>query len=390
MNSRRFFRAVSPYLGVFGVALLLVMLLGAIYFTWIDLQWTAFLAGILVAAILALVSRASRSEWSLMRRTAQLASVRDKLAQETAARVLAEEALALIEARLHSMETMLPAAVGQDQAAAPPGAPEPSDAQALYAGSIARQLTGWDDVGQQLKAALDNDEFCLYCQSILPLAPGVSPQAFHEILNRLKDEENHLLPPGAFLPLAEQHGLLPYLDRWVVRRLLQWASANPARAGATYSINVSGATLGDAEFAGCVRDELKAARLPGSMLCFEFSETEAANRPAAAAEFVRRLRLEGCRLALCGVGRNLMPFELLKRLQVDFLKIDSRVIFNVMRDPVELAKVRAISRAARAMGMSTIAELVESEAAIDLLRDAGVDFAQGFAVSQPRPLEALG
>jgi EAL domain-containing protein (putative c-di-GMP-specific phosphodiesterase class I) len=388
MNTRRFFRAVSPYLGVLGVVLLLVMLLGTIYFTWLELQWTAFLAGILVAAILALISRASRSEWILTRRTAQLAALRDKLAQETAARLRAEESLAQAVAKLRQVEAAREAVAVQRE---PPAftVSEPSEAQALYAGSIAQQLTGWDDVARQLQAAIDNDEFCLYCQTILRLASPAAPPAFYEILNRLKDEENNLLPPGAFLPLAERYGMLPALDRWVVRRLLQWVGGNPARGDARYSINVSGATVGDAGFARFVQEQLAAVQLPGSMLCFEFSETEAAKRPAAAAEFVRQLRLQGCRLALCGVGRDLMPFELLKRLQVDFLKIDSRVIFNVVRDPVELAKVRAISRAARAMGIGTIAELVESEAAIALLREAGIDFAQGFAVSQPQPLESL-
>jgi EAL domain-containing protein (putative c-di-GMP-specific phosphodiesterase class I) len=388
MNRRKFFRAVSPYLGVLGVVLLLAVLLGAIYFTWFELQWTAFLAGILVAAILALVSRTSRSEWNLMRRTAQLAALRDKFAKESAARLLAEKALAQAVEQLRQVEAARKALAVQDDAP-PPGTQEPSEAQALYAGSIAQQLTGWGDVAQQLKAAIDNDEFCLYCQVILPLRSEVSPRAFYEILNRLKDEENNLLPPGAFLPLAEQHGMLPALDRWVVRRLLQWVGGNAARGSATYSINVSGATVRDADFTRFVHEQLALLQLPGSLLCFEFSETVAAKHPAAAAEFVRQFRLQGCRLALCGVGRDLMPFGLLKRLQVDFLKIDSRVIFNVVRDPVELAKVRAISRAARAMAIGTIAELVESDAAIVLLREAGVDFAQGFAVAQPQPLESL-
>ncbi len=492
MKIRVLIRAASPYLGVVGVVALLAMLLGAIYYTWLELQWIAFLAGILVAAVLALVSRASQSEWVLLRRTAQLAALRDKFAEETVARTGAEEKLAAADRAGREIGEALPAmlaridgeqrcrfhnrafrkltekgvraidgrplrkvlgaahyaAIAQyvvqalagraaivertqslpdgttvslleqylplsdetgkeagcfllvtnvggavdrpalSSGGAEPLAPERVEEQALYADAIARELTEGENIAVRLKAALENDEFRLYVQTIMPLAGAPAPP-FFEILSRLQDEENNLLPPGVFVPLAENHGLLHLLDRWVVQRLLRWASEAPARRNALYSINVSATTLGDPGFATHVREQLAVFGLPGAMLCFEFAETEVLNRPNAVTIPIRELREAGCRVALCGVGRNLMPIGMLRRLQVDFLKIDSRVIYNIERDAAELAKVRAIGRVARTMGIATIAELVESNAAIELLRSAGIDFAQGFAISQPRPLQEL-
>lgn len=486
MKARTVFKAVSPYLGVLGVAALLAMLLGTIYFTWLDLQWTAFLAGILVAAILALVSRASRSEWILLRRTAQLAVLRDKFALEAAARGRAEERLASLSdagreageqppvmlarldagqrcrhhnrafaqlavsgarsvegrpfdeilgathygaiadavahalagraARVERVQTMadgtavplleqlLPATGRAGEAAgcwfvatvtgaaAPAGettASADAAGRSLYAETIAQELTDWEDTAARLQGAIDRGEFTLYVQSVMPLAAASAAPPIYEILSRLQDEEDSLLPPGVFMPLAESHGLLPRLDRWVVRRLLAWASAEPRRGEALYSVNVSAATLGAPGFAAYVRERLAAAGLPGSLLCFEIAEADALGHPEAVG-LILELRAAGCRIALCGVGRSVVPFELIRRLQVHFLKIDSRVIYNIVRDPVELAKARAIARAARAMSIGTIAELVESEDAIALLRAAGVDYAQGFAISRPRPLEDPG
>ena len=151
----------------------------------------------------------------------------------------------------------------------------------VYVDSLAAELTGWSNVGDRLAAAFANDEFCLYAQRIQALGPG--GRAMHEVLIRLREEEENLMPPGAFLPLAERHGLMPQLDRWVVRHVLDWVAAAPARRQAIYSLNVAPSTIEDESFGGDVWRLLHERELPGSVLCFEFDAL-----PAIAA--VRRRR----------------------------------------------------------------------------------------------------
>ncbi len=379
MELRVLLRAANPYLGVVAVLVLLAALLGAIYFTWFELQWTAFLAGMPMAAVLAMVGRASRAERSSEHRGAQLVVLRHKLTQETERRSEAEQALASAREALKRFEP--PAAATPDARG--------SREQKVYAESLTRDLTGWKNLSERLIAALEQNEFCLYAQSIVPL--GVEPAAaFHEILIRLQEEERNLMPPGAFLPLAEEQGLLPALDRWVVNRLLDWVQVDPARSQAQYSVNISAATLADAEFAAFVIRALGSRGLREGLLCVEIDEADAAAREADAQNLVRKLKEAGCRSALSQFGRSRVSFSLLKPLCVDYLKIDGNIVLAMLRDPIALAKVKAITRVARDLGMKTVAELVENTETLSALRDIGADFAQGFAIAHPRPLEELG
>jgi EAL domain-containing protein (putative c-di-GMP-specific phosphodiesterase class I) len=104
------------------------------------------------------------------------------------------------------------------------------------------------------------------------------------------------------------------------------------------------------------------------------------------AEFSRQVRQCGCRVALSGFGRDRVLFDLIRGFQVEFLKIDGSIILGILQDPLKLAKVIAINRVAKMIGVKTIAEMVESEETIASLREIGIDFAQGFGISRPRPL----
>jgi EAL domain-containing protein (putative c-di-GMP-specific phosphodiesterase class I) len=274
---------------------------------------------------------------------------------------------------------------GDSALAEPHGARE----QKAYSESLARELTGWSNVSQRLISALRENEFCLYAQAIVPLKPGAVAQSFHEILIRLQEEERNLMPPGAFLPLAEEQGLLPELDRWVVNRLLDWVSGDPARQQALYSVNISGATLSDPGFPLFVREALRSRKLREGLLCVEIAEADAAARETETGNLVRLLKDSGCRSALSQFGRSKVSFALLKPLAVDYLKIDGNIVLAMLRDPVALAKIRAITQVARELAMSTVAELVENEETLTGLRAIGVDYAQGFAIAHPRPIEEL-
>jgi len=280
-----------------------------------------------------------------------------------------------------------PAALAVAPPAAPASAGEPE--RSIFVSTMTEELTGWRNAGERLRAALDGDEFCLGCQAIVPVAPQSPAQPCHEMLLRLREEEESLMPPGAFLPIAEEFGMLPDLDRWVVGATLRWIAARPARRQALYCINVAAPTIANVGFPEHVAAELERHGLPGSLLCFEVLEADVLARRRDAARFVAALKEAGCRTTLCGFGRNAESYALLRNLPVDFLKIDGDIILGLTRNNVDLIKLKAITRVARATQRRTIAEFVEDEATIALLREHGVDYAQGFGVARPVPLEDL-
>lgn len=284
-------------------------------------------------------------------------------------------------------ESQPPVAPAASPPAAPAGAGEPE--RSIFVSTMTEELTGWRNAGERLRAALDGDEFCLGCQAIVPVAPQSPAQPCHEMLLRLREEEESLMPPGAFLPIAEEFGMLPDLDRWVVRATLRWIAAKPARRQALYCINVAAPTIANVGFPEYVAAELEKQGLPGSLLCFEVLEADVIARRRDAARFAGALREAGCRTTLCGFGRNAESYALLRNLPVDFLKIDGDIVLGLTRNNVDLIKLKAITRVARATQRRTIAEFVEDEATIAILREHGVDYAQGFGVARPVLLEDL-
>jgi EAL domain-containing protein (putative c-di-GMP-specific phosphodiesterase class I) len=267
---------------------------------------------------------------------------------------------------------------------------ESSVHQELFVDSYSEQTTAQHD-SDMIRRAIEHGEFSLYCQLITPLAASSGWGGHYEILVRLNEEEGSMLPPGTFFPLAEKYGLMPHLDRWVVQHVAEWVADQKAlseqRESSMYFINVSGATIADPGFPEFLQLTLLEYGVPGAVLCFEISDSELALRNAEVAEFARQVRHNGCRVALSGFGRDKVLFDLIRGFQVEFLKIDGSIILEILRDPVKLAKVTAIDRVAKKIGVETIAEMVESEEIIAKLREIGIDFAQGFGISRPRSLK---
>lgn len=498
MQIRKMFHAVRPFISAVAVIATGAVLVFAIYFTELGHQWITFLAGILVAAILAEATRLSRAEWVLMRRTAQLSSLKDKFEREMQLRKRAEEAVAASKPRLYLIDEVLPTMValidvegrcryhnrafmdwlrlrpeqingrhmrevlgakvyqetatavrqsldghpvhyertqmmqdgavyrlsvehlpqfgedgkvtgfymlvkditspgdvrmpapaspgGAGSAAAPAFVQEGKAGQDMLVDSSADQK----DVSSRIMAAIEKGEFRLFCQLISPLAVNSGAAEHYEILVRLMEEEEGMMPPGEFFPLAEKYGLMPHLDRWVVQHVAECASRQNSpdekRDRPMFFINMSAATIGDPGFPEFLQLTLLEYGVPGAALCFEISNSELASRTSAVAEFARRIRQCGCRVALSGFGRDRILFDLIRGFQVEFLKIDGSLIFNMLRDPADLAKITTINRVAKNIGVKTVAELVESEESIAKLREIGIDFAQGFGISRPRPL----
>lgn len=237
----------------------------------------------------------------------------------------------------------------------------------------------------RLHRALAEDRLCLYSQPIRAMhAPG--PHSQHEeLLVRLIDERNELIPPIAFIPAAERYHLMPSIDRWVIRTAFR-VLAERRSAGntvGTYAINISGASIGDDQFLDYVRESFARFRIPHASICFEITETTAVTSLSKAAEFIGALREPGCRFALDDFGVGVSSFTYLKQLPVDYLKIDGSFVKNMLNDPVDAAMVEAIHRIGRVMGKQTIAESVETTATLDALRSVGVDYAQGNAIATP-------
>ncbi|MBI5429036.1 MAG: EAL domain-containing protein [Nitrosomonadales bacterium] len=276
----------------------------------------------------------------------------------------------------------------QTESRAPAHADEKSSHD-MFVDSLTEQIAGQKDASR-IMAAIEKDDFRLYCQLITPLAAASGEPEHYEILIRLIEEEEGMIPPGAFFPLAEKLGLMVHLDRWVVRHVTDWlARQDPPHHKLTDSmffINVSSTTIGDPGFPEFLQLTLLEHEVNGAALCFEIPYPELASDTPTVAEFARRVKQCGCRVAISGFGRDKVMFDLLRGFQVDFLKIDGSLIFNILRAPVDLATLKAISNVARKASIKTVAELVENEETIAKLKEVGIDFAQGFGISRPQPL----
>jgi len=251
---------------------------------------------------------------------------------------------------------------------------------------IDQALTGLSDPVAQLRRALENDEITLYCQPIRALlgAPGY-PLA--EVLVRMRQEETALLPPGDFLPVFEHFRMMPLLDRWVVHKVARQLSR--AAKIPRLSVNISGQTFDDAEFARFFVAQMQTPGLaPGSIL-LEIDEADVLAQPQEAARFAGALRSSGAGIVIDGFGRRSVSFEPLKTLRPDFIKVDGAITRRLLANEAADAKLKAIVRVAQVIGAGVIAEFVEDQNVLLRLKALDVGFAQGFGVYQPHPIEAV-
>ncbi|TAA64105.1 bifunctional diguanylate cyclase/phosphodiesterase [Shinella sp. JR1-6] len=237
---------------------------------------------------------------------------------------------------------------------------------------------------QRLHRALEEDRFRLFSQAIATLREGGETGEHCEILLRL-EEDGTLLSPGAFIPAAERFGLMPALDRWVVRHALDIIGRRKGAASGTYSINLSGLTLKDETFLPFLREALRRSRVPAEVLCFEITETSAIENLDEAIAFMNAMRAMGCRFALDDFGVGMSSLTYLKRLPVDYVKIDGSFVRDMLADKADWMTVEMINQISHLAGRKTIAEFVENTEILAALRTIGVDYAQGYSIGRPEP-----
>lgn len=247
---------------------------------------------------------------------------------------------------------------------------------------MAKQPEPPKSLADRLIASLQRDEFVLYAQSILALAPQSGERPFQEIFVRFKEEDAKLLPPGTFFPVLEEAKLLPYLDRWVANRLARWVRSavgiKPDWVIPRNNVNLSEATLSDPGYGQYVCRYVDDSYLSNGALGFEVALDSAITHEAPVQKLMAEVRPYGCSLTLSGFDGSKASFSELKDLAPDYIKIS---VANVA--PAALPE---ISEKCLALGIKTIAEHVESAQMLQSLRESKVDFAQGFDISPVKPL----
>ena len=256
--------------------------------------------------------------------------------------------------------------------------------------TLARQRRESDWVARA-KRALADDRLFLEAQAIQPLAPGSTEPPHYEVLVRMRDDSGRAVPPGAFLPTVERYNLSVRYDRWVINAALQWMAKNVAALGrvSRFFINLSRDSVVDPETAAFVRKAVAQAGVDPRRLGFEVPESIAIGNLTQANQLFTELRRLGCSVSLDDFGSGVSSFAYLKALGADYLKIDGMFVGNISQDKVDYAMVRSINDIGHVMGKKVIAESVETDAVLEKLREIGVDYAQGFGVGAPRPIDEI-
>ena len=243
---------------------------------------------------------------------------------------------------------------------------------------LRREIESMSWVGR-VRLALAEDRFELFAQPIVELSTGAVVQ--HELLLRMRDEDGSLVAPGEFLPAVEEDGLIVEVDRWTSRRAIELVAA-----GWCVQLNLSAPSLCDPRLPDLFAAELARTGADPRRLVIEVTETGIVCDEEAASEFLTRVARLGCKVALDDFGTGYGGFSYLKRLEVDFLKIDKEFVRELATDRASQHVVRAVVALARGFGQLTVAEGVEDPETLALLRDHGVDRAQGLAIASPAPV----
>lgn len=261
---------------------------------------------------------------------------------------------------------------------------------------------GWS---ARLHQALEKDNFQLYFQPILslhdldldnlPTKGNLCEQIMakdsklchtYEVLLRLHNAHGEPISPHAFLPTAERFNMMREIDQWVINAAMKrMAELGPENEHISFTINLSGQSLDPDILVPLFKKGIQRYRLDPRRFLFEITESCAINDTHAACSLISGLSELGCRFALDDFGSGYCSFSHLKRLPVDYIKIDGMFVKDILTDPMDMAIVRSITNIAHTLGKQTVAEFVESPEVLKILKECGVDFVQGFYIAKPNP-----
>ncbi len=240
----------------------------------------------------------------------------------------------------------------------------------------------------QIQQTIDEGAFSLQAQAVAALNADDDRPRF-EILLRMSDNDGERISSTSLFSAAERYSLMPQIDRWVISttiaRLAEHKPVVEGR-GAVFSINLSGQSLSDDNILEFIDDELAASALDAECIGFEVTESAAVSNLAKAQELIDALHERGCSISLDDFGAGLSSFAYLKNFRVDTLKIDGSFIHDIAENRISESMVAAITQVAKVMELKTVAEYVESDASMELVKSLGVNFAQGHAIGRPEPL----
>jgi diguanylate cyclase (GGDEF)-like protein/PAS domain S-box-containing protein len=261
--------------------------------------------------------------------------------------------------------------------------------------SIFRQgLSDGHERHLELKAAADirdaicEDRFSLFAQKIVATGEAQTPR--YELLLRMISRDGEIVSPAHFIPAAERFDLMADVDRWVIKRVLDYFGEQLlAIPEIQLCLNLSGNSLNDPKFLPFFLDTLEHSVLAPSALTLEITETSLINNLSTAGAIIEKLRSVGCKIALDDFGIGLSSFSYLRNFKVDFIKIDGSFVRHIAHRAVDLAIVKAINNIAHEIHSQTVAEFVEDESIMAMVRELGIDFAQGYWLGRPEPIEQI-
>ncbi len=255
---------------------------------------------------------------------------------------------------------------------------------------ISNRRTILDWVGR-INVLLDKNLIQLRCQKIQPIHSAQSALPHYEVLLDVMDEEGNKVPLDEFIAAAECYNRINDIDTWVVDSVLDWMELHQERLEgiSAMAVNLSGSSVVNRRFMEHLGKRLSAPGFPACKVCFEVTETIAINNLDSASRFMKRLKQTGCQFSLDDFGTGASSYSYLRTLPIDYLKIDGSFVKDIARNTNDYAVVKSINEIGHTMGKKTIAEYVENEFAYQALSQIGIDYAQGFGIEKPIPLQQL-
>ncbi len=234
--------------------------------------------------------------------------------------------------------------------------------------------------------AINHNLFMLYIQKIKSLK---GEDDHYEVLIRMKNEEGDIFYPDSFLPSATRYSLMPKIDLWVIETLFRLLRDNTILSTITFAINLSGHSLMKDDFERQVKELFEKYHIDGKKIIFEITETSAMSNFKRVTQFIDHFKALGCTFSLDDFGTGLSSFSYLKNFRVDYLKIDGSFVRDILEDPIDKVMVESIAQISTLLHLKTVAEYVENEAILEVIKTMNIDYGQGYGIQKPFFIEKL-